>query len=222
MPIRLNLLAEVQAAEEVRRKDPVKRVMWVGALLVCLMLVWWSFLQLDVMRARSALNQVDISIDTHTNEFQTLLDNQKKVLDATHKLASLQQLATNRFLDGTLLNALQETTVDGIRLLHLKVDQSYTATEEVKPKPGESGRAKPGTVTEKVTLTLDAKDSSPNPGDLMITRFREAIATNDFFGVLLGRTNEVRLTKYSPPQTMPGEPTFVLFTVECDFPEKTR
>ena len=56
----------------------------------------------------------------------------------------------------------------------------------------------------------------------MITKFREAVATNSFFGSYLGRTNEVRLTKYSPPQTMPGEPTFVLFTVECDFPEKTR
>jgi hypothetical protein len=225
MPIRLNLLAEVQAAEEVRRRDPVKRVIWVAALLVCLMLVWWSSLQLWVLRKKSELSQIDLRIDSRTNEFQTLLDDQKKVLDVTHKLAALQQLATNRFLDGTLLNALQQSTVDGIRLLHLKVNQSYEQTDEVKAKTGDDGRTTPGkpaTVTERITLYLDAKDASANPGDLMITRFRETIATNSYFAGALGRSNEVRLTKYSPPQTMPGEPTFVLFTVQCVYPEKTR
>ena len=32
MPIRINLLAEAKAAEELRRHDPVKRVIFVGAL----------------------------------------------------------------------------------------------------------------------------------------------------------------------------------------------
>ena len=137
----------------------------------------------------------------------------------------MQQLATNRFLDGNLLNALQQTTVDGIQLLHLKVDQNYFSTDEVKPRTGDNGRkipGKPASVSERISLVLDAKDSSPNPGDLMITRFRQAIATNSYFLGFLGRTNEVKLTKYSPPQTMPGEPTFVLFTVQCVYPEKTR
>jgi hypothetical protein len=225
MPIRLNLLAELQAAEEVRRRNPVKRVIWVAALLVCLMLVWWSSLQLQAMVKRSELNQISLRMDSKTNEFQTLLDSQKKILDVTHKLASLQQLATNRFLNGSLLNALQYCTVDGIQVLHLKVNQSYTVTDEVKPKTGDNGRTIPGrpaSVNERISMILDAKDSSPNPGDLMITRFRQAIATNSYFLGFLGRTNEVKLTKYSPPQTLQGEPTFVLFTVQCDFPEKTR
>jgi len=51
MPIRLNLLAEAQAIEEMRRHNPVKRAIWVGALLVCLMLVWSSSLQLKAMMA---------------------------------------------------------------------------------------------------------------------------------------------------------------------------
>src|ERR1700730_16783028 len=99
MPIRLNLLAEVQAAEEVRRRDPVKRVIWVAAFLVCLMLAWWSSLQVDAMQKRSELNRIELEISDQTNTFQTLIDNQKKDLDVRHKLASLQQLATNRFLD---------------------------------------------------------------------------------------------------------------------------
>lgn len=225
MAIRLNLLAEVQAAEEVRRRDPVKRVIWVAALLVCLMLVWWSYLQLRGTLLRSEMNQIELRMATHTNEFQTLLDNQKKVLDVSRKLAALQQLATNRFLDGNLLNALQQSTVDGIRLLHMKVDQTYVTLEEVKTKTNDSNHitiGHPASVVERVTLTLDGKDSSPNPGDLVITRFREAIATNSYFQEALGRTNEVRLTKISPAQSVPGESAFVLFTVQCVYPEKAR
>ena len=39
MPIRLNLLAEAQALEESRRRDPVKRAVWAGVFLV-LALAW--------------------------------------------------------------------------------------------------------------------------------------------------------------------------------------
>ena len=49
MPIRINLLAEAKAAEELRRHDPVKRVIFVGALAVALTLVWSSSLQLQTM-----------------------------------------------------------------------------------------------------------------------------------------------------------------------------
>ena len=34
MPIRINLLAEAQAAEEMRRRDPVKRALWGASIVV--------------------------------------------------------------------------------------------------------------------------------------------------------------------------------------------
>ena len=37
---RINLLAEAQAAEELRRRDPVKRATWLGAFLVAAILAW--------------------------------------------------------------------------------------------------------------------------------------------------------------------------------------
>ncbi|MGC3957234.1 MAG: hypothetical protein QM813_04480 [Verrucomicrobiota bacterium] len=52
MPIRLNLLAEAQAAEELRRNDPVKRALWVSVLLIALVLVWASSLQLKLIVAK--------------------------------------------------------------------------------------------------------------------------------------------------------------------------
>ena len=55
MPIRINLLAEAKAAEELRRHDPVKRVIFFGAFLVALALVWSSSLQLERMLGKKAV-----------------------------------------------------------------------------------------------------------------------------------------------------------------------
>src|SRR5262245_51495123 len=98
MPIRLNLLAEAQAAEDLRRRDPVKRAMWIAALLVCLVLVWSSSLQLKAIVLSRQVSSDENKMKAFTNDFQQVIANQKKMQDVTHKLAALQELATNRFL----------------------------------------------------------------------------------------------------------------------------
>ena len=222
MPIRLNLLAEAQAAEESRRRDPVKRALWVAGLLVAVMLVWSSGLYLRNVLGRQALGSVEGQITLHTNDYQQVLDIRKKAKDIETKLAALVQLATNRFLNGTMLNALQHSTVQDVQMLKLRVEQNYTATEEIKPKR-EAGRTipgKPATATEKITLFIEAKDFSPK-GDAY-NRLKEKIAGNPYFESALGETNEVRLTFISQPQTGPDGKPFVQFTLECRYPEKTR
>ncbi|MCU0782626.1 MAG: hypothetical protein MUF81_00990 [Verrucomicrobia bacterium] len=224
MFIHLNLLAEAQAAEELRRRDPVKRALWLAGLLVSVMLVWSSSLQVKTMLVQRDLSRVENKIGSRTNEYQQVLDFQKKTADIEMKLGALHQLATNRFLNGTLLNALQQTTVENVQLLRLRADQSYLITEEVKAKKTESGRtfpARPATATEKIVLTLEAKDTAPNPGD-QVNRFKEMIADHAYFQNALGKTNEVKLTTLSPPQSQPDGRAFVQFTLECRYPEKTR
>ena len=49
MPLRINLLAEAQAAEELRRRNPVKRALWIGGFIVALILLWSSTLQVQLM-----------------------------------------------------------------------------------------------------------------------------------------------------------------------------
>lgn len=225
MPIRLNLLAEAQAAEELRRRDPVKRALWVAGLLVAAMLAWSGWLQFQTMRSHARLGKVVNDISVRTNEFQQVLELQKKAIEIEAKLGALRQLATNRFLNGTMLNALQHSIVADIQLTRLKVDQTYVPTEEVKAKKTESGRmlpARPPTATEKIILTLEAKDSSPNPGGDEMLRFKEKIASQPYFENALGKTNEVRMTFYSQPQVQPDGERFVKFTLECRYPEKTR
>ncbi|MEY2429371.1 MAG: hypothetical protein QOJ40_2256, partial [Verrucomicrobiota bacterium] len=126
MPIRLNLLAEAQAIEDMRRRDPVKRAIWTGAILGSLMLVWSSSLQLKVMLASNEVGHVEGQMNTRKKDFQGVLDNQKKTEEIRQKLAALQQLTTNRFLQATLLNALQQATADDVQLVRIKTDQTYT------------------------------------------------------------------------------------------------
>ena len=58
MPIRINLLAEAQAAAELRRKNPVKRGIWIGSFLVCVVLLWIAKLQLDISFEKHSYNKL--------------------------------------------------------------------------------------------------------------------------------------------------------------------
>jgi hypothetical protein len=58
MPIRLNLLAEAQAAEEARRKDPVKRVIWIGVLLMSVLMAWSLSLQFKNIMGKKDLSRI--------------------------------------------------------------------------------------------------------------------------------------------------------------------
>lgn len=224
MPIRLNLLAEAQAAEEARRRDPVKRAIWIGALLVALMLGWSSSLQLKAMLVKGTLSRVEGDMNAITNEYRQVLDNQKTMADFNNKLAELRKLTTNRFLNGNLLNALQKTTHDDVHLVHLRVAQEYVIVEETKARTNANRvtPAKPGSSTERITLTLDCLDSSANAGE-QVLKFKELLAKGDYFQLMLGKTNEVILKNQSAPQLNPetGRPS-VMFTLECRYPETKR
>jgi hypothetical protein len=225
MPIRINLLAETQALEEMRRRDPVKRAIWVGVFLGLLMLAWSSSLQLKAMIVKGELNRLEAKVRSQTNDFQQVLENRKKLNDVNQKLDALERLTTNRLLNGNILNALQHTTIDDVQLVRLKTEHVYVLTEETKAKTNSNGKvipAKPASVLEKIVLTLDAKDAGPNPGD-QVNKFQEAIAEYPYFQTALGKTNVVRLTNIGTPTPgSEGGKPFVPFTLECKYPEKIR
>jgi hypothetical protein len=226
MPIRINLLAEAQAAEELRRKDPVKRGAVLAVLLVLLELCWSSTRQFKIMAAKGELNSLETKWQAIEKNYQKAVDDHRKELEAEEKLAALQQYTTNRLLWGTTLNAFQQTLmgVDQIQVVRLKTEQSYVLNEEAK-KPSET--SKPGAKavaasTEKVNLTIEALDFSPQPGG-QVNKFKEAITTVPYFHQILQKTNGVLLTSLSAPQLGPaGRTPYVLFTLQCFLPEKVR
>jgi hypothetical protein len=220
MPIRINLLAEAQEVEEQRRRDPVKRVILAGAILVGLILIYSSSLMVKSMIVKNDLNRMEGNLNSKTNEYRQVLENQKVLLEDNQKLQSLQQLATNRFLAGTLLDTLQKVTVDNVQLLRFKVEQTYTVTGEPKTKEGKTA-TKPAVATEKIVLTLNARDLSPNASDA-VSKYQEALSRLSYFQSALGRNGGFRLTTLGAPQSDAEGKAFVLFTLEAHFPEKMR
>ena len=223
MPIRINLLAEAKAAEELRRHDPVKRVIFVGALAVALTLVWSSSLQLQTMLSKKEVSDRQTEIMARTNEFQHVLSEQKKIAVAKDKLNALKKMTNSRFLEGNLLNALQQVTVDGVRLMRLRVDQDYFPAAGTPSQTNKNGviLGRPGTVTEKIVVWLDARDSSANPGD-QVNKMKDAVANQSYFKAMLNKTKGVQLISLSASQLSPDGKPFVLFTLECNFPEVSR
>ena len=223
MPIRINLLAESLAQEDLRRRDPVKRGIMVGSLLVSISLVWFSSIWLETLIEKKNLNTIGGEIQTRTNEYVLVLANQKKITEYQRRIDALQKLTTTRFLQGNLLEAFQKLTVPNVAMTRLRLDQSYVVTAASPPVTNNYGvvPGKLGVSVERMTLTIDAKDLSANAGD-QVNHFKEALVKQDFFKNLLDRTNGVRLSNLSSPQASSEGRPYVMFTFECRFPDKTR
>lgn len=219
MPIRINLLAEDQAAEEARRKDPVKRATWIGAFFVFLMLLWYSTIMLQgtVESSRTAnLETQWTQLEPDHKSMMELSGNIRKVED---KLTALNRLATNRFLNAPVLNALQHTTVEDIVLTRMKLAQSYKLIPPVMDKKDPKKIAQPAKALESVVLELDARDLG-DPKAQTYNRFIQSIRQADYFSKSL-RPDGIRLTNLLPPGNENGS-IFVAFTLECRFPEIER
>src|SRR5260221_4744460 len=223
MPIRINLLAEAQAAEELRRKDPVKRAVMAGVSLVVLDLAWSSKVQFQMLRSKSELTGLQSKWTSIEKSYQEAVDSKRKSIEVEGKLAALQQLKTNRFLWGNALDAFQQTLsgVDDVQVVRLKTEQSYYQTEDPKARTPDGKQAKGSMAMEKINLLIDAVDSGAQPGN-QVSRFKEAIANVPYFQSNLEKTNGVRLTSLSAPMAGVGRNPYVMFTLQCYFPEKAR
>ena len=226
MPIRINLLAEMQALEEIRRRDPVKRAIIAGIGIVAIILVWITSLMVEKISSKSELANLEDKIQSKSKDYSQVLDNQKSLVEGHQKISALAQLSTNRFLVGNVMDALQKSTVANVQLTRFKIDQTYSLTEAIKASTNGDGAAptmaKPATVVERTTLTLIARDNSSIPGD-SIVRFQSALSHNPFLHSLISnRTNDFRLVTSLTPQSDPDGKTFVAFTLEAHLTDKTR
>lgn len=224
MPIRINLLAESQLEEELRRRDPIKRALWVGALVVALVLLWSAYLQFRVFMAHGQLAAIEDQLGVRSKQFDQVTQKEHQLGDINGKLIALQYYSTNRFLWGSVLNALEQSIVNDVQLISFHGEQNYIVTEEVKAKTNENGKIivfpKPGGTTQKIKMEFDAKDASPTPGD-QVGKYKQALSDCSLFQSLLGKTNEITLRNISPP-SLDGEngKTVVQFILDCRLPDK--
>jgi hypothetical protein len=233
MPIRLNLLAEAQAAEELRRRDPVKRTLWVAGAVGALLVLWCFVLYGRLMVAGQGYKALQREWSALEKANMQSVAKRRTTIAIENKIAALERLNTNRFLWGNAFNALQQTLVgiEDIQVVRLKTDQTFIVTEEPKPHlitnapPVAASRSvtnKPATATERITMLIEAMDSSTPPGS-QVSKFKETIAAVPFFAESLQKTNGVLLTTLSAPQISPaGGGSFVTFSLQCSFTEKVR
>jgi hypothetical protein len=221
MPIRINLLAEAQALEELRRKDPVKRVLLGGVLLVAGALVFSSSVQFKVMASKSEMSSLEASWKSIEKNYASTVEVRRRSLEAEEKLIALQQMATNRFLWGTALNAFQKTLngIDQVQVLHLKTEQNYIVVEDARAKEGKGGGK--ASATEKIAMIIEAMDSSTQLNTH--SRYKASIASEPFFQNSLQKTNGVLLLSLSAPQPEANRKNPVVkFSLQCSFTEKVR
>jgi hypothetical protein len=223
MPIRINLLAEAQAAEEMRRKNPVKRAIWIGSFLVCVVVLWIAKLQLDISFENRDYNNVEVEWKNKTTKYSAVTNEQARTREVDQKLAQLDYLSTNRFLWAPVLNALQKTMVDQVQVTRLRGDQAYVKEDGRDVGSGSTKKHIPGAMIEKVSLSIEAKDLKP--GDQNYTKFKESLCSSDFFANRLQRRDGFVMDGILGPLTVdPVDPSrqFVTFTLASHFPEARR
>lgn len=224
MPIRINLLAEAQAAEEARRKDPVKRGIWIGGLLVCLVLLYIGNLYAEIVIERISYQRLEAQWKRLAPKSGVVTTNQTRIAVIDRRLAELNRLSTNRFYWGTVLNNLQQTTVDDIQLTGFHGVQEYSVTNAVPAKEvdGKKVPRVPGVSIERISISLDGKDW--NYGQQTYEKYRVALSGNDFFNRnSAGRGFRLGTTLGTPmPDALNPAHSYVTFTLECRFQEAVR
>ena len=223
MPLRINLLAEAQAAEEMRRKDPVKRAVWIGGFVVFLVLLCAATLQFKIMAVRSEVNTLQVSWKSIEKRVKEINDHRNSTHELEQKLSALDQFTTNRVLWATALNALQHTAVDGVQIVRMHADQTFVLNEGSKPHTTDGGATlsgKPATVTERIVFTVEGRDYSTRPGDHVPT-LKQSLVSYPYFEANLQKTNKIQLTSQTAPQTEGGR-SYVGFGLQLFFQDKER
>jgi hypothetical protein len=223
MAIRINLLAEAQAAEEMRRKNPVKLAVWIGSFLVAVVLLWILELQLEITVSKNTYNAVEQSWKDDNTRYAAVTNNMAKVAQMDQRLQALDRLSTNRFFWAPVLNALQQTMINGIQVMRVTGVQKYSLEDAKVLGAGASAKRIPGATVEGISLYIDAKDFDPN--DQNYNKFKETLCNFGYFVKSLGRKDGFVLDgTLSAPTMEASDPRrqFVVFRLASHWPEVKR
>ncbi|MEI7731982.1 MAG: hypothetical protein WCO56_20580 [Verrucomicrobiota bacterium] len=228
MAIRINLLAEVQAAEELRRKDPIKKAIWGAVIVVFLVGAYIGQLQFSIMHLENALDAKEQEWKRLKPKFDQVVANKGQIADSERRLKALKELAQTRILWATRLNAFSQlmTNVNNIQVTRLVTDQSYTPSAATKTTTNSTGVVtvgRPACVIEKDKLTITAKDFG-KVQDANYKQMLEAMTAFPYFAKALDRSKGISLLELSPPKVDINDPnkSFVMFVLECQFEDLAR
>jgi len=214
--IRINLLAERQAAAEARRRNPVRRMAMAGGAVVALTLLWATWLGWQVWHLRSG---VAASLASQA-AIKEGLESEDRLNAERNSLAinALYTHAANRVLYAPVLNALQFVSVTNIQVQQLRIHREPD-NEEV---PAAAGSGAPRTYIYYETVVLDLV--LRNYGDsTSYEAWAEALLTEPFFKEHLRTNSPVLLnssSQYQPDSLNPERGEYKLDVVSCFFPRR--
>jgi len=220
MPIIIDLLAEARDAEKSRHKDPVKRAIWIASFCVSVVLIWMLKFGLDIYFSQSEFNAIEKRTGEIHAHYEAATNTLLKIAQVDQKLGALDRLTTNRFFWAPVLSALEKSTVDGIRVTRFSGAQTYTEQTPGATASGSSKTDTPGAVVEKVSLKIQAVDTSPN--ERASNKYKESLNNCDFFSSAFKRRDGFVLGDIlRRPGTNASDPSshFVTFVLVAHFPE---
>ncbi len=218
MPIKINFLAEEQANEELRRKDPVKRAAMGAVALVVLVLLWAgvNWYKLSTINSESAALNAELA--GLEGAVKLAEGNQKKIRDNEYKIDMLKKMSAVRPLWAPVLDTLQRSTMDDVQVLRLRIDQVYQVTPAFVPARGSSLKPKPGSSKQLMTMSIDAQDNSERLDSYNRLREQLATALKDH----LGTNGSVSLKTLNQARENDQGKKYLTFTLECSFTEVVR
>lgn len=223
MPIRINFLAEEQAAEDLRRRDPVKRAVLGAVAVVGLVVAYIVVLVVWGFSSKRTLTASEGQWEAMKTSVESVEADEKMIREIDAKMASLNELATNRFLWGPVLNAFQQTVVDNVAITRLMGEQSYVVFIAPPPDRKSKEKPKPSTSTQKITLRVRGTDVGER-AERSYASYLKGLASFPYFAENLVKPNGVRFSQPPTPGINPSDPEkqVITFELECVYPEVVR
>jgi hypothetical protein len=220
MPIKLNLLAEQQHADDLRRRDPVKRTAYAGAAALALMFAYYGLLHVQAMSINNSLKLQQDRLADVEKKSQQAIAALKRSAALESRLKALQAVSTNRFLWANAMDSLQHTTAPGVQFIRVKAKQNYIVDPApLDPKAPKKQRYS----TEQFVLSIEARDYA-DAAALNHTKLMSEVGKAPAFHSRLKDDDAVVLKERGSLQPDPIDParSFIRFIIECRFPETKR
>jgi hypothetical protein len=178
-------MAEAQALEEARRRNPVKLGIWIAGFGVALVGLWIAKVQMDIYFARNELVNLNAQWKAAEEKYNGVTAEKARIGAINGNISALDHLTTNRFLWGPVLNALQQSVVDQIVVTHVWGGQTYEREPNKSIGAGASQKTIPGSANfEKVKMSIAGKDYSPSAEGFK--KYEDALNHVDYFAKVLG------------------------------------
>jgi hypothetical protein len=210
-------MAEAQALEEARRRNPVKLGIWIAGFFVALVGLWIMEKQLEIYNAKVVLTGLNEQWKADEAKYAGVTNAEASIAVLQGKIAALDHLHTNRFLWGPVLNALQYTVVDQVQVTRVWALQTI---EREAPR-SIANRTIPGSANfEKVRLSIAGRDYSPATDGYK--KYEDALNHYDFFVKKMGGREGFTI-EGAPGPKVPEAPgssrEFHIFTLTNQFPD---